>query len=336
LSKVAEELQRRFPPETGVRVAADARTSQIVVAAPEETQVRITQLLRDAAQPQTAPPAAPATTKPGAGYALQNITVQELEDGLLRIWGQRLTRTVSPNGETVVLHVAAESGAQPVLHIDRRAGSVAFLTTPGATPVWQRVIEALDRPRGGANPETELVPVQRADPAKVQRAVELLQSSMEAAPAGAPTRLASAPLPQEAAPATAPADAAPPPAAPPVAAPEANGTAVLPVGEEGGLLGPVQIEFLEGLDVIVLRGHKRDVERVQRIIGDIERLSVETQPQIELIHLAHVGSQAMNELVGDIYNEILSPRQGQVTIRALVKPNSLLLIGRPESVNVVR
>ena len=37
-----------------------------------------------------------------------------------------------------------------------------------------------------------------------------------------------------------------------------------------------------------------------------------------------------------VYNEILSPRQGQVTIRALVKPNALLMIGRPESVETVK
>src|SRR5690606_19667554 len=29
----------------------------------------------------------------------------------------------------------------------------------------------------------------------------------------------------------------------------------------GGAFGPVQIEFLEGLDVIIIRGNKRDVER---------------------------------------------------------------------------
>jgi type II secretory pathway component GspD/PulD (secretin) len=44
----------------------------------------------------------------------------------------------------------------------------------------------------------------------------------------------------------------------------------------------------------------------------------------------------MAELVSEIYDEVLSPRQGQVTIRPLVKPNSLLLIGRPESVDIVK
>ena len=106
--------------------------------------------------------------------------------------------------------------------------------------------------------------------------------------------------------------------------------------DEGGLIGPVQIEFLEGLDVIVIRGHKRDVERVRKIIAEIETFSTETQPSIEIVHLQYVGSQVLSDLVTTVYNEILSPRQGQVTIRALVKPNALLMIGRPESVETVK
>jgi len=38
----------------------------------------------------------------------------------------------------------------------------------------------------------------------------------------------------------------------------------------GDLTGPVQIEYLEGMDGIVLRGNKSDVERVARILREIE------------------------------------------------------------------
>jgi Ca-activated chloride channel family protein len=43
-----------------------------------------------------------------------------------------------------------------------------------------------------------------------------------------------------------------------------------PDGEAGGLIGPAQIEFLEGLDQIVIRGHPRDVERTVELIREIE------------------------------------------------------------------
>jgi len=39
-----------------------------------------------------------------------------------------------------------------------------------------------------------------------------------------------------------------------------------------GLLGPVDIQFLEGQNVIVLRGHKRDVEKTRQLIASMDRL----------------------------------------------------------------
>jgi general secretion pathway protein D len=107
-----------------------------------------------------------------------------------------------------------------------------------------------------------------------------------------------------------------------------------PAGGEG-LVGPVQIEFLEGLDVIIITGNQRDVERVLQIIQDIERLSVETEPVIEVYMLRHAGSEAVASIVTQLYDQILASRQGRVSVTPLVKPNALLLIGRGENVRVV-
>lgn len=105
---------------------------------------------------------------------------------------------------------------------------------------------------------------------------------------------------------------------------------------QAGLVGPVQIEFLDGLDVLVVSGNDRDVERVIKIIEDIERLSVDTQPAVEIVPLQHVSGEALATVVTQIYNAVLSTRQGTVSITALVKPNALLLIGRAESVEAVK
>ena len=140
--------------------------------------------------------------------------------------------------------------------------------------MWRRVVQALDRPRGPRQEQTDLVPLNRADPKKVQRAVNLLQTG--GAAAGTPAaQLASMPPPQAGAapnappagPAASPAPGGELPAEP---APAAGESAFELSADEGGLIGPVQIEFLEGLDVMVIRGHQRDVERVRNIIADIE------------------------------------------------------------------
>lgn len=339
LDKTLADLRKQFPPQTGARIAADTRTSQLLVVAPDEVQRQIGQTLRPggataSATPSAAPPA-PAV-QPSRTATLQNISGRELEDSLSRLWGQRLTRTAASDGEVAVLSLASDAGPQPILQVDRRQGSVAFLGSAESVQVWQRVVAALDRPRGGVEQQTDLVPLSRADPKKVQRAVTLLETSGATAGKTA-AQLASLPQPQEGAP---PADAAPAPA-PGDAAPgegaatPGDGAADLPV-DEGGLIGPVQIEYLEGLNVIVIRGHKRDVERVRKIIGEIEDVSVVTQPAIEILHLQHVGSQVMANLVTTVYTDILSTRQGKVNIQALVKPNALLMIGRPESVEIVK
>jgi type II secretory pathway component GspD/PulD (secretin) len=336
LDKTLADLRKQFPPQTGARIAADSRTSQLLVVAPQDVQNRIAQTLRPAGTTQAVAVAAPAARSTDS-VTLQNISGRELEDALTRLWGQRLTRDATNDGDVAALSLASVAGSQPVLQIDRRHDSVAFLGSPESVQVWQRVVGALDRLPGVVEQQTDLVPLSRADPKKVQRAVTMLQTGGAAAASPA-ARLASMPTQEAgAAPPSTPA-AAPTSGGEPAAGPEPPGGengSELPV-DEGGLIGPVQIEFLEGLDVIVIRGHKRDVERVRKIIAEIETYSTETQPSIEILQLEHVGSQVLADLVTTVYNEILSPRQGQVTIRALVKPNALLMIGRPESVETVK
>ena len=336
LDKTLADLRKQFPPQTGARIAADSRTSQLLVVAPQDVQNRIAQTLRPASTTQAVAVAAPAAQST-QGVTLQSISGRELEDALSRLWGQRLTRAATNDGDVAILSLASVAGSQPVLQIDRRHDSVAFLGSPESVQVWQRVVQALDRPQDVVEQRTDLVPLSRADPKKVQRAVTMLQTG--GAAAGSPAaRLASMPTQQEGAAPPSASAAAPTSGGEPAAGPTLPGGengAELPV-DEGGLIGPVQIEFLEGLDVIVIRGHKRDVERVRKIIAEIETYSTETQPSIEILQLQHVGSQVLADLVTTVYNEILSPRQGQVTIRALVKPNALLMIGRPESVETVK
>lgn len=345
LDSALQQLRERFPPSSGVRVAKDERTAQLIVIATDSVHQQIAESLRPSAQTGDAPQMTrlPDTGITANGYQLQHISWNDLEDDLDRIWAGRLSQATERNGELTIISTATQSGPRPVLKIDRRNNWVTFVGPPSLYRGWEGVVRALDHPRDSSDEDTELVALNRADPAKVHHAVSLMQTS-EGDPENQMVAMVLQPQAEgagQAAPAK-PAPAGPPAAAKPNGAPAGAGDAaamdaeVAETMEGGGLIGPVQIEFLDGLDVIVLRGHKRDVERVREIIADIERFSVETQPTIELYPLNFVGSQVMAELVSEIYDEILAPRQGQVTIRALVKPNSLLLIGRPESVDLVK
>ena len=98
----------------------------------------------------------------------------------------------------------------------------------------------------------------------------------------------------------------------------------------------MQIEFVEGLDVIVLRGNERDVQRVMEIINQIEQLSAVTVPTIEVYQLQNVDSRALGTLLTRLYQQVLAQRIGDVSITPLVKPNALLLVGRAENVRMAK
>ncbi len=101
--------------------------------------------------------------------------------------------------------------------------------------------------------------------------------------------------------------------------------------------GPdVEIETLPDLDVIILRGRDRDVQELKRIIEEIERLSAETQPVIEIYPLRHVRGESLSLIVQEVEKELISGRQGRVSITPLVKPNALLLIGWGEAVKAAK
>ncbi len=101
------------------------------------------------------------------------------------------------------------------------------------------------------------------------------------------------------------------------------------------LFGDVQIEFIEDLDLVIIKGAKRDVQRTLEVIEQIKKKSQETQPLIKVLQLKHVDSAAVAKLIDELYDEVLKPRQGAVSITSLGQPNALLLIGRNEAVEAV-
>ena len=359
LDAVLGQLRREFPLATGVRIAKDARQSQVVVAAPPAIQQQIAQRLRGFQQPQQPrpqqPPAPVQTALPPSNFpkgpplTLRNTTWRQLEHSLYRIWGGKMSVSTERDGELATLYWSTPRGLQPVLEIDRPKNTFRTLGAPDQGKWWAKVVQALDRP-ANANSATRLTPLVRAQPAKVLQAVSLLQSLAaqgQGNPRGRAAQLVfqqnqpqpgqppAGNQPQPGQPAAQPQPAQPQPGQP-AADPKDPKDPNAAAEDENGLIGAVQIEFLEGLDAVIIRGNKRDVERVQRIINDIERVSVENQPTIEVHYLRHVGSQALADLATQIYDQLLAPRQGQVSIRALVKPNALLLLRQTEGVNLVK
>ncbi|MCP4783466.1 MAG: hypothetical protein GY903_08380 [Fuerstiella sp.] len=98
----------------------------------------------------------------------------------------------------------------------------------------------------------------------------------------------------------------------------------------------VDVQPLPDLDVLILRGRDPDVDELVRIIQEIERLSDETAPEIEVYFLRHVKGEALNDLIEEVLDDLTGPLQGRIAITPLVKPNALLLIGWGEAVKAAK
>jgi type II secretory pathway component GspD/PulD (secretin) len=350
--------QRYADQRNDLRVAIDERTSQALVLAPPALHTQLRTELTQARpplplagtgqqpQPQIAPsprPSAPNTLQ------LRNLRADDLRQRLERLVSRPLAASWDTSGQWQTFALEQAPGAAITVSVERDSGAVQLNGEPQAVVAWRSVIEALDSPPTEPGSVTQLVSTKPASQDRVRQALKVLQSQENKAPADrtnqvsmlmqprdADSESASSPLTFDDANLVAQAQ---PPAARgsnQPAQPNAQvAQSAIDLAQAGGdLLGPVQIEFIEGLDVIVLRGSERDVQRVMEIINQIEQLSAVTVPAVEVYPLKYVDSEALGALLSRLYQQVLGPRIGAVSITPLGKPNALLLVGRAENVRM--
>jgi general secretion pathway protein D len=333
---LAAKLQSQLPANAGINIATDKRSGKILVLAVPSAQELIVKLLHQAA-PAVAPAAlaknAPAAkADPGQrterSVTLAKLTAAEFEAALSRLANRQLPVTTDATGQIATYTLAGRDNTATMLSVNRTDRTITVSGGAGLVEGWSRVITAMDQSKEVVGNSAELVvPVRNPEAVangSLQRAMTLIGQQTGGTQQPATNRLASM-LFQPRADQPAPANQ------PPAAAPARTAEDIL----EGGLSGPVQIEYIESLDIIVIKGNPRDVEKVSEIIKRIEEESLVSVPEIVIYPLQNVSSDAMASLVRSLYDQVLSPRQGRVSITSLVKPNSLLLIGRKESITTV-
>ncbi len=308
-----------------------------------------------AVKPQTPP----QITKPPAG---QYMRVQAgpsgqllhlrtgclaMEKSLTNLWREHFqpSPTTNPN---LAIYTASTSKERLRLHFDRKASEVAIHGPAGQVGRCAALLAVLDQPQVIAQGEAGVLRMQFAQPLKIIEACKSYQQGTsrvravlrraDCSPAGKRRSSATCGGTVPAARRTSAAGAQPPPVQPgqPQTPPNRSGQPAPPEsGKEGNLIGPVQLEILQDLDAIIIRGPKQDVERIKRIIEQIENISAQTEPVIEIRQLEHVGSEAITQIVGGLYDTVYAARRGRVSITPLVKPNALLLIGQHGSIDAV-
>ncbi len=320
---LATKLNLMYRDVPGVQISPDARDGQLVIMAPQSTHVKIAADVRDLLASSVATVSAEGPYR----QLLKHITWREFEDDLMKLTGGTAPVTTSRNGERAAFQLTSAPMEGTTVEVDRRENAITIVA-PGSTLVaWQRIIDTVDQvPRRSSN-VTELIRLENSEPAPIQRALRLLGELKGSAPATAQAMPAVGAVPFRRAVFQQDGNAQ--------GGADQDTAQPIPTGDAesgSGVIGDTEIQFVPELGVIIIRGAKRDVERVRSVIDEIEKQSEVTRPSIEVVALEHADSNAVATLLQQLYEDVLSARQGDVSITALDSPNALLLIGRDEAI----
>ena len=98
------------------------------------------------------------------------------------------------------------------------------------------------------------------------------------------------------------------------------------------LRGEVNIQAMQELGILILKGNEADVAKVEEIIQRLETMSVGSLPAIHLLTLQNVDSEAMATLLTSVYEELTELRQRGSESRKtaafipVIQPNAILIL----------
>ncbi|MCA9259816.1 MAG: hypothetical protein KDA61_11480 [Planctomycetales bacterium] len=248
---------------------------------------------------------APAANVVEQRFDLKRLTAQTFHDRLETALGRKLPIQREDGSPWLRFAIESENDAPVMATAHVETGELRLLGRPSQLNAWRTVVSALDAPPE-ANRETRMVAANRTAGPHVRQAVTTLLAQGTQTASGAGER--------------------------------ADGGETVPdvVANENSLLGPVQVEFVEGTDLLILQGNPRDIEVVERIIHEIEAITQTSPPTIDIHALKHVDSTAMSRLLDQVFSTTntasLAPVYGRPLALPLIRPNSVLLIGPPSTV----
>ncbi|MCL2005715.1 MAG: hypothetical protein FWG73_06075 [Planctomycetaceae bacterium] len=235
---------------------------------------------------------------------------QNFERNLVGKLGSRfvpIRNVESPPGQSRY-QLPGRNGAAIELLIDHQHATVSVAGPPQLVNATLQIVRFLDIEDIPGAALTQFVPVQQANVEPARRVAGLVNQEMH--------RVAQID-------ARAAGNAA-----------NINGAA----GDEafGRVVGNVHIDIIDALGTVVIQGSPSDVAVVQEMIRQLEELGLANEPVIELVPMQHADSLRINQLVQTLYQQVYLQRRGQITMIPLVKPNTILLIGRQESITAAK
>lgn len=327
---LATKLSLQFRDVPGVSITPDVNSGELIVMAPPMIQFEITEALGTLAE------ATPAADQ--VRLSLRNASATQIEALLAGMSERPLATTTRSSGSLVVVNLAAAGLPATSIEIDRGRGEVVIHAPGDEMAGWRRAFNFIDQKSILAGQSIRMVRITQSGPAPIQRAVRLLgasgrspEPSRAAVKRGLRVPVQTAGFGQDG-------GGTGGGSGNEGAGREGGGNEAAPGQEDAvgsGLFEGVEIEFVPEIGQAIIKGPQKDIDRVTEIIKQIQVQSEVTKPDVEVIVLKHVGSVALADLLRQIYDDVLSARQGQVSVTPLDTPNALLLIGRAEAIGGV-
>ena len=327
---LSTKLGLMYRDEPNVQITSDTRSGDLIVMASAAMQAKVQADLRTLLAAQRTD--VHQDSNEPITYQLRNVSWQTAEQQFSLFSGSPPSVTSSPRGQQASFRLSSPRMMGTTITVDRRHNRVIVDTIASKVMAWKRVLVMVDSQAKSRDGVTVVVRLEKAEPAPIQRALRLLSTvkrrknlsdSRNHSSRGSIRPVAFQP---------------PPPSAPGQsnATPRTVGDSNDKDGDDNesgsGLIGETQIEFVPELGTIIIKGAQRDVQRVMDVIKQIEEQSEVTQPSVEVVSLQHADSNAVADLLKQLYDDVLSARQGTVSITSLDAPNALLLIGRSEAI----
>jgi len=234
---------------------------------------------------------------------------QVFERNLVERLGSRFVpvQNVAAGSGMAQYRLPTREGTAIELTINRQQGMVSITGSPAMVDASLRIVRSLDAEEIAGGPVARFVPVQQSVESARQVANVLNQELLRVA------------------------QVAPQPLAGPL--PFGLGDAELTAA---GVVGPVNIETIPEFGTVIVQGSPEDVRIIQGILQQLEMLSLENEPIIEVVPMRHADSLRVGQLAATLYQQVYQIRRGIVIMQPLVKPNTILVIGRQESVDAAK
>jgi len=284
---IVNHLIKQFANETLFRQIHDRPTSQWVVVAPAKIHHQIAQRLtpveRQAPVQGKAKPQPTGKNLPkfdNEKFRLQSLNAQTLHTRLEKVLGRRLPIQQDATGQWHGFDVDQQGEQAVTVWANQQTGEAHISGLPSQIDAWRQVVVALDSP---PNPKsaTRVVAITGDTSAQVKQAVGVLQKSVLVAQRDRPKTDKQKPEDSSN---------------------EDDSTQTL--------LGPVQIETVEGTDILVLRGNPRDVQRVMKLIKEIEEMASDSVNELRIFKLKHALATELQKVLQNAFENSKTPTEG--------------------------